>query len=85
MDLSPAVVRARFNELTVEHDRVSAILDPLRAELDATVNDETLTLGKIRAVEARIRPEIVRLQVELAPIESERALCARALGGKTSA
>jgi chromosome segregation ATPase len=84
MDFSPDKIRARFHELTAERAKIDAKLDPLRAELaDLISGDTDLTAKKARSREASVRDKIVDLQQQLAPIENERAACARALGGKT--
>lgn len=84
MDFSPKAIRARFHALTVKHDAIQGKLQPLRDELDA-LGDTDMTVREARAREEAIRPQIKALQAELYPIEMERALCARALGGKVSA
>ena len=84
MDFSPENIRARFHELTAKHDKLQEKLQPLRDELDALVGGDTrLTVRAAQAREAEIRPQIKKLQNQLFPIEQERAVCARALGGKT--
>lgn len=84
MDFSPETVRARFHELTGEHDQIAAQLDPLRAELDSIVaGTADLSLAAARTREAELRQQIRVWQEALFPIEQERAACARALGGKT--
>jgi hypothetical protein len=86
MDFSPETVRARFHELTAEHDAIQEVLQPLRDELDALVaGDNDVSVKVAREREAEIRPRIKELQAQLFPIEQERAVCARALGGKTGA
>lgn len=84
MDFSPDAIRARFHELTAEHDALQQVLQPLRDELDALAAGDTgLSVGDAKAREAEIRPQIKELQSRLFPIEQERACCARALVGKT--
>lgn len=84
MDFSPDKIRARFHELTGERAKIDAKLDPLREELADLIAGETeLTVKKARVREEVVREKIVDLQQQLAPIENERAACARALGGKT--
>ena len=92
MDFSPDAIRARFQELTAEHDALQLELQPLRDELDALAApgsgpgagaDPDLSVRAAKAREAEIRPQIKELQSRLFPIEQERACCARALGGKT--
>lgn len=85
LDFSPETIRKRFHDLTREHDAIDARLTPLRAELDNLVSGKTkLTVAKAKAREAEVREQIKTLQSELYPIEQERALCSRALGGKTA-
>lgn len=84
MDFRPETLRKRFKELTGERAKIDKKLVPLRAELDALVAGDTkLTVKQANAREAEIRPQIVKLQTTLSPIEMERAAVARALGGKT--
>lgn len=78
MDFSPDKIRARFHELTQQREKIDAKLVPLRAKLDKAGGRDMTP-----AAEAKLRADIVKLQHELAPIEQERAACARALGGKT--
>jgi hypothetical protein len=84
MDFSPETVRARFHELTAQAASITAQLDPLRAELDAIVaGTADLSLSAARAREGELRALIRGAQNLLFPIEQERAVCAKALGGKT--
>jgi uncharacterized coiled-coil DUF342 family protein len=86
MDFSPDKIRDRFHELTAERAKIDAKLDPLRKELSELVAGDTkLTAKAAIAREAKIREMIKGHQDRLAPIEMERAACARALGGKTGA
>lgn len=84
MDFSPETIRARFHELTTAREAIDAELNPLRAELDGIVaGDVEMTLAQAQAREGDVREQIKALQSALYPVEMERALCARALGGKT--
>lgn len=84
MDFSPDKIRARFHELTAEREKIDAKLEPLREERDAIIHGDTdLTVKKAKARQHALDEKIVDLQQQLAPIENERAACARALGGKT--
>jgi chromosome segregation ATPase len=84
MDFSPDKIRSRFHELTANRAKIDAKLDPLREELaDLIAGNTKLSVKAARTREEKVRARIVELQVELAPIENERAACARALGGKT--
>lgn len=86
MDFSPGKLRAHFAMLTKKREALDAKLDPLRAELGCLVAGETdMSVKEAKKREETIRAQIVALQKELAPIESERATVARALGGKTLA
>jgi len=81
---APENLRKRFWKLTAEREEIDKELEPLREELNALVaGDTSLTVKQARAREAKIRPEIVKLQQKLAPIENERGAVARALGGQT--
>lgn len=84
MDFSPEKLRKHFKDLTAKHDQIQAKLQPLRDELDRVVAGEgNITVKAARAKELKLRPKIRDLQNELYPIEMERAVVARALGGKT--
>ena len=83
MDFSPESLRKQWKLMTAKSDAIEAKLAPLREELNDTVSDDSLTQGEARAREAKLRPQIKKLQAELYPIEMERAAIARALGGKT--
>jgi hypothetical protein len=83
MDFAPDKVRARFHELTAQYNKLDDELNPLRAELDSLTHSETLSVVAARAREEELRPKIKALMEKMVPIEAERALCARALGGNT--
>lgn len=86
MDFSQEAIRAHFHRKTAEEDAIRSKLQPLRDELDALVaGDTSLTVKKAQAREQALRAEIVKLQEKLLPITNERAMAARALGGKTGA
>lgn len=78
MDLSPDKMRKRFAELTEQHDKFDARRTALQLERDSKV--DTHPEKEIRAY----APKIKKLHEEIAPIEAERAIISRALGGKTS-
>ena len=85
VDFSPENLRKRFRELTKKSDALEAKLAPLREELNNVVAGKgNITVLQASKRETEIRPQIVKLQKELAPIEMERAALARALGGRTS-
>lgn len=78
MDMTPATLRARFAELS---DARSAILDvstPLRDERDAV---SAAAQATIAAIDIQIAAE----EAGLFEIDQERAMIARALGGRTGA
>lgn len=84
MDFSPDKIRKRFHDLTAEREKIDAKLEPLRKERDAILAGDTdLSVKKAHARQNVLAEKIEALQKELAPIENERAACARALGGKT--
>lgn len=82
VSLTPTVLKKHFHDLTAKGDKIRAKLDPLRDELNGLA-DSKLSHKDALKREAEIRPEIVKLQQQLAPIENERAMVSRALGGKT--
>lgn len=69
-------MRARFNELTAEHDRLIAELEPLQEKRDAYVNE---TAAKVKEMDAEIR----KLRDPLFEVDQERGLLVKALSGKT--
>jgi chromosome segregation ATPase len=85
MDFSPDNIRDRFHELTNERAKVDAKLNPLRDERDAIIRGDSdhTSIKKARQRQEVLDEKIAELQQQLAPIENERAACARALGGKT--
>lgn len=78
MNLSADELRDRFKELTAKHDAIRAKSDPLRATYDKLVQGN-------RAKEDEAAAKVKAAEAGLAGIETERAMIARALGGKTSA
>src|SRR5690349_3404529 len=87
MDFSPDALRKHFHALSAKRAKIDEKLDPLRRELNDIVAGEgkagKMTLAQARKREAELRADIVKLQRELAPIESERATVANALRGQT--
>ena len=86
MDFSPENLRKRFHELSADRAAIDKKLDPLRAELDNLVAGKgtgKMTVAQARKQEEKLRAQIRDMQEQLAPIETERAAVARALGGKT--
>lgn len=76
MDLNPAVLRARFADRGTDRDAALAVSAPLRAERDALVAS---TADRVAALDVRI----AEAEAGLFDIDQERALIARALGGRT--
>lgn len=85
ISLDPDALRKHFHALTAKRAKIDEKLEPLRAELDELVagKDAKMTVAQARKREDEIRPQIVKLQQQLYPIEQERAIVARALGGQT--
>jgi uncharacterized coiled-coil DUF342 family protein len=79
MDFSPKKLTAHFHDLTARRAKIDAKLDPLRRQLNELVSKDSYS----RKEEDRLRKQIVKLQLELAPIEDERAVVSRAVAGKT--
>jgi 50S ribosomal subunit-associated GTPase HflX len=77
MDFSPDKLRARFAELTKKYDAGDKKRTALQLERDG--KGDKLTEAQRRAYAEKIR----KLHAELAPIEQERGMISRALGGKT--
>lgn len=77
MDFAPDKLRKRFAELTEQHDKLDAKRTALQLERDGKV--DTHPEKDIRAYRGRI----IKLHNEIAPIEEERGIISRALGGKT--
>lgn len=78
MDFDPKKMRARFATLTKQYDAIDADRTKLQLERD----------GKEGALTDKARRDyadkIKALHAKAAPIETERAMIARALGGKTA-
>ena len=77
MDLSADTLRKRFAKLTRDHDTIRGKSTPLRESYDALVQAN-------RRKEDKAAAEIKKTEDGLYDIEQERAVIARALGGKTS-
>jgi len=69
-------MQARFHALTAQRAEIAAKADPLRAKRDAAVAAHD-------AIVKPIENEIRAIEAPLFEIDRERALIARALGGKT--
>lgn len=79
MDFSPETLRKRFAELTKKYEAVDADRTKLQHERDRKV-----AKGIPAKDERAYADKIKKLHAKAAPIEEERAMIARALGGKTS-
>jgi hypothetical protein len=79
MNLSPDSLRKRFAEITKKYDAIDAKRTKLQLERDGKVD-------KVAApkLDKDYGDKIRKLHAEAAPIEEERAMISRALGGKTS-
>lgn len=73
---SPEAMRAKFWELTRAAEEIRSRSLPLRAERDKIIADTAPRLKKLER-------EYKDIEAPLYEIERERALLARALGGKT--
>ena len=75
-DFTPTNLRSRFAELTQQREDIIAASGPLREQRDALVQQAS---QQIQALDADIKTA----EAGLAEIDQERAMIARALGGKT--
>jgi len=78
MDFSPDKLRARFAELTEKVEAIQAKRNPVRAKRDDLVAKQ---IRELSAADAAVR----KAEAGLFDLDQERALIARALGGKTLA
>ncbi len=76
MDLNPESLRARFALLGEQRDGMIAMSAPLRDQRDAIARDAQ---AEIKALDEQIE----NAEAGLFDLDQERALIARALGGKT--
>lgn len=76
MEFDPDTLRARFAELGATRDAILAVSAPLREARDACVNEA-------RATETTLNAGIAEVEDGLFAIDQERAMIARALGGRT--
>lgn len=84
MNISKETFTERFHELSAKTSKIQERLTPLRDELAAIVaGTADLSLSAAKKREATLRAKIRAGQDELIPIEQERAMCSRALGGAT--
>jgi len=77
MGFNPNDMRVRFAELTAQREKITAVSGPLREKRDAFVKE-------MRAKEDAMSAEIKTAEEGLFDIDQERAMIARALGGKTA-
>lgn len=75
-DFAPEALRARFAALTAQRATVAAVSEPLRTRRDAIAARATADL-------AAIDVEIRAAEAGLFELDQERAMIARALGGRT--
>jgi hypothetical protein len=75
-DFTPDALRARFAALTEQREAVTAASEPLRARRDAIAAQATADL-------AALDVEIRAAEAGLFELDQERAMIARALGGRT--
>lgn len=75
MSNTKELLRARFDELNKQRDAILAASGPLREERDRLVNDA-------RARENEINARIKEAERGLYEIDCDRAMLARALGGR---
>lgn len=78
MDFSPDKLRARFAELTKQYNAMDAKRAPLQQERDK--KHASLTTKQLQVYDDKIR----KANKGMYEVEMERAMIARALGGKTS-
>lgn len=79
LQFDPASLRARFAELTAQHDAIHAQADPLRAERDAILQQAEA----IKATAAPLTEQIRAIEAPLHEVAMERASLAQFLNGKT--
>ena len=73
---NPAALRARFAELGTQREAALVVSTPLREERDAIA---AASAEHITALDAQIKDA----ETDLFALDQERALIARALGGRT--
>lgn len=76
MDFDPDKMRKRFRELTEKSERIRAKVDPLRSARDKAAQRHSREIEKHNA-------KVRTAEKGLFDIEQERAMLARALGGRT--
>lgn len=72
----PKNMKARFAELTAQRDKIMSASAPLRTRRDEVQ-------AQLDAAIQPLNAEIKKIEAGLYGIEQERAIIARALGGKT--
>lgn len=75
-EFTPEALRARFAALTEQRDTVAAVSEPLRTRRDAIAAQAAADL-------AALDVEIRAAETGLFDLDQERAMIARALGGRT--
>jgi hypothetical protein len=76
MDLTPEALRARFAELGDQRSAMLVVSSPLRDQRDTIAHDSQVRI-------AALDNQIEAAEAGLFDLDQERALIARALGGKT--
>ncbi|WP_267396194.1 MULTISPECIES: hypothetical protein [unclassified Sphingomonas] len=76
MDLTPENLRARFAELGEQRDAMLVASGPLREQRDEIARDSQTRI-------AELDTQIRAAELGMFDLDQERALIARALGGKT--
>ena len=75
MDMDPDKLRKRFHSLTAKGAAIRAKSDPIRKKRDATIVNQAKTLDELNK-------KLRDAESGLYEIEQERAMIARALGGR---
>lgn len=75
MEMNPDKLRKRFHDLTAQAAKIRAKSDPIRAKRDKAQKDYMESIGKQNEA-------LKKAEDGLFEIEQERAMIARALGGR---
>lgn len=82
MDLNTENLKARWAELTPLFEEKDAARNERWAVINSIADGSFKgSLAEAQAMDAQLREEIKTLHAEIVPIEQERAIVARALGG----